>query len=52
MTKTAWAVQVFGAYLVALSIGLMAAPNLLLALFWMPPTSEVWIRVAGLVVFN
>jgi hypothetical protein len=52
MTKTAWTVQAFGAYLIVLSIGLMVAPNMLLTLFWMPRTSEVWIRVAGLVVFN
>lgn len=52
MTKTAWTVQAFGVYLIALSLGLMAAPNLLLPLFGMPRTSEVWIRVAGLVVFN
>jgi hypothetical protein len=52
MTKTARTVQAFGAYLVALGIGLMVAPNLLLPLFWMPRTSEVWIHVAGLVVFN
>jgi hypothetical protein len=52
MTKTAWTIQAFGAYLIVLSLGLMAAPNLLLPLFGMPRTSEVWIRVAGLVVFN
>ncbi len=52
MTKTAWTVQAFGAYLIVLSIGLMVAPNMLLKLFWMPRTSEVWIRVAGLIVFN
>jgi len=52
MNKTAWTVQAFGAYLVLLSLGLMLAPNTLLPLFWMPRTSEVWIRVAGLVVLN
>ena len=38
--------------LVVLALGLMLAPNTLLPLFWMPRTSEVWIRVAGLVVLN
>ena len=52
MTRTASTIRIFGAYLIFLSLGLMAAPNLLLPLFGMPPTSEVWIRVAGLVVFN
>lgn len=52
MTRTAWTVQAFGAYLIVLSLGLMAAPNVLLPLFGMARTSEVWIRVAGLVVFN
>ena len=52
MTKTARTVQAFGAYLAVLAIGLMAAPDLLLPLFGMPRTTEVWIRVAGLVVFN
>jgi len=52
MSRTAFTIQAFGAYLIVLSLGLMAAPNVLLPLFGMPPTSEVWIRVAGLVVFN
>lgn len=52
MSRTAFTIQAFGAYLIVLSLGLMAAPNLLLPLFGMPQTSEVWIRVAGLVVFN
>lgn len=52
MTRTAWTIQAFGAYLIVLSLGLMAAPNVLLPLFGMPRTPEVWIRVAGLVVFN
>ena len=52
MTRTAWTIQAFGVYLIVLSLGLMAAPNVLLPLFGMPRTSEVWIRVAGLVVFN
>lgn len=52
MTKTARTVQVFGGYLMVLSMGLMISPNVLLELFGMPLTSEVWIRVAGLVVFN
>ena len=52
MTKSAKTVQYFGMYLVILSFGLMVAPNLLLPLFGVPPTTEVWIRVAGLIVLN
>jgi len=52
MSRTASTIQIFGGYLMALGLGLIAAPNVLLPLFGMPQTSEVWIRVAGLVVFN
>ena len=52
MSRTAFTIRAFGAYLIVLSLGLMAAPNVLLPLFGMPQTPEVWIRVAGLVVFN
>ena len=41
---------VFGVYLLALAIVLLAVPNMLLALFGIPPTSEVWIRVVGMLV--
>jgi len=40
----------FGCYLVALGIGLVLFPNVLLALFGVPPTTEVWIRVAGMLI--
>ncbi len=40
MTCTAWTIQAFGAYLIVLNFGLMAAPNVLLPLFGMPRTSE------------
>jgi hypothetical protein len=38
---------VFGVYLIGLGAELMVAPNLLLWLFRIPATSEVWIRVVG-----
>lgn len=50
MTSPARTVQVFGGYLLALGAFLVVAPNLLLGLFGVPPTSEVWIRVAGMLV--
>jgi len=35
-----------------LGAALIAVPNLLLSLFGIAPTSEVWVRVAGVLVFN
>jgi phosphoglycerol transferase MdoB-like AlkP superfamily enzyme len=52
VSKAAFTVRAFGYYLVVLGIALAAAPNLLLTMFLMPPTGEVWIRVVGLLVFN
>ena len=52
MSKAAFTVRVFGRYLIVLGVVLVAVPNLLLSLFMMPTTSEVWIRVVGLLVFN
>ena len=50
MTPAARSLQVFGIYLLVLAVGLVLAPNVLLALFGMPPTQEVWIRILGLLV--
>ena len=52
MSKAAFTILAFGYYLLALGIALVAVPNLLLGLFLMPQTGEVWIRVVGLLVFN
>ena len=43
-------VVVFGVYLLALAIALLAVPNVLLAIFGIPTTQEAWIRVLGMVV--
>ena len=43
-------VVVFGVYLLALALMLLAVPNVLLAIFGMPATQEVWIRVVGMLV--
>jgi hypothetical protein len=50
MTPAARSLQVFGIYLLVLAVGLGFVPNVLLVLFGMPPTQEVWIRVLGLLV--
>lgn len=52
MSKAAFTIRAFGIYLIFLGIALVAVPNLLLGMFFMPETNEVWIRVVGLLVFN
>jgi hypothetical protein len=52
MSKPAFTLKAFGIYLLVLGVGLTAAPNLMLSLFGMPPTTEVWLRVVGILVFN
>lgn len=47
MTPAARASLVFGAYLGALGLWLLAIPNVLLDAFGFEPTNEVWIRVIG-----
>lgn len=50
MSKSARSVFVFGLYLVVLGIVLLVAPNILLGLFFLPLTTDVWIRVAGMLL--
>lgn len=50
MTPAARSVQVFAVYLGLLAVALLLAPNVLLGAFGLPPTSEVWIRVVGMLV--
>lgn len=52
MSKPAFTVKAFGLYVIVLGIALVLAPKLLLALVGMPPTTEVWIRVVGVLAFN
>ena len=40
---------VFGIYLMALAVGLIAVPAVVLGLFGLPAPTEPWIRVLGLV---
>lgn len=46
--RARWTVQVWGWYTGALGVTLNVAPNTLLALFGLPSTTEVWIRVVGM----
>jgi hypothetical protein len=50
MSPAARSIHIFGIYLVVLGIVLLAAPNLLLSLFRLPLTTEVWLRVVGMLV--
>ncbi len=50
MSKAARSVFVFGLYLAVLGIVLLLVPNVLLALFFLPTTTEVWVRVVGMLV--
>ena len=52
MSKAAFTIKAFAVYLVVLGVVLLVAPNVLLATFGFPLTTEVWLRVLGLVVIN
>jgi len=43
-------VLVFGTYLVGLGLTLLLAPNVLLGVFGIPRTDEVWVRILGSVL--
>lgn len=50
MSRTARTLFVWSFYLLGLGVILVVVPNVLLALFGLPPTDEVWIRVIGVLV--
>ena len=50
MSPAAKSVFTFGFYLSILGIILVVVPNLILTIFGLPETEEVWIRVVGVVV--
>jgi hypothetical protein len=52
MTASARSVFYFGIYLYLTGVTLMVAPNFLLSAFQLPETSEVWIRVVGVLVVS
>ena len=51
MSKSAKSVFIFGIYLFVLGTVLLVIPNVLLSLFGFQETSEVWIRVVGMLIF-
>jgi hypothetical protein len=50
MSNAAKSLLVFGLYLVALGSVLILVPDLVFQLFGLPKTSEVWIRVVGMLL--
>ena len=50
MSNSARSVFVFGLYLAVLGIVLLVAPNFLLGMFSLTSTTEVWIRIVGMLV--
>ena len=50
MSRAAKSLFVFGVYLCGLGLTLLLVPNLLLRVFGVPPTNEVWIRINGMLV--
>jgi uncharacterized protein YjeT (DUF2065 family) len=52
MSPAAKSVRYFGIYLVITGITIVTAPNMMLSMLQLPETTEVWLRVAGMLVFN
>jgi hypothetical protein len=50
MSKSAFSLRVFSLYMLIVGVVLIANPNWLLALFGVPETHEVWIRIVGMLV--
>ncbi len=51
MTKASKSVYYFGFYLLATGLTLIFVPNMLLRMFGLEPTSEVWVHVVGALAF-
>jgi hypothetical protein len=50
MSKSAFSLRVFSIYMLIVGVVLIADPNWLLALFGVPDTHEVWIRIVGMLM--
>ncbi len=50
MSSAARSIIFFGVYLLIAGLGFLFIPNLLLSIVGLPTTTEVWIRVVGLLV--
>lgn len=52
MSRAARSLKYFAVYLLLLGLSLVLVPNLIITPFGMATTSEVWIRVVGVLAFN
>ena len=52
MTRAARTVYIFGIYLIVMGGVLIGAPNTLLALLRVPPTTEPWIHILGVTAMS
>jgi hypothetical protein len=52
MSKSAFTLKVFGIYLIIIGVALIFVPNILLSIFGLPQTTEVWIRIVGVMAIN
>ncbi len=50
MSQAAISIVAWGIYMMAAGLGLLFIPNTLLAMVGLPESTDVWIRVAGLLV--
>jgi hypothetical protein len=51
MSRAALSAQVFAVYVMATGAAFVVAPNALLSLFGVPPTTEPWAHVVGVLAF-
>jgi hypothetical protein len=52
MSRSAFSAKVFAVYLFFVGGMLAVVPNVLLPLFRLAPTGEVWVRILGVIAFN
>jgi hypothetical protein len=50
MRGASLSIAVWGAYMMVAGLGFIVLPNILLPVFGLPTTTEVWVRVTGLLV--
>ncbi len=51
MSNTAKSIFCFGIYIIILGVSFMVVPNVFLSIITIPETTEVWIRIVGMLVF-
>ena len=51
MSRAAKSIFIFGIYVTILGLLITLIPNIILSIFSHPETQEIWIRVAGMLVF-